>query len=66
MSVLSEFFTSLPKYVVVKDMNYEGEEMTGEFDGTYYVLDDGDCYLPETLRKHYNAKFFDVKPCFKL
>ena len=52
---------AIPKYVIVKNMNWTGETMSGEFDGTWYVLDDGDCYLPETLKKHYEAEFFDEK-----
>ena len=39
-----------PRYVVVRDMNYTGEVMAGEWDGQFYVLADGDCYSGERLR----------------
>ena len=52
----------IQKYVVVKNMKYQGEVMCGSFDGTYYVLDDGDCYFPETLKKHYEVTFHDELP----
>jgi hypothetical protein len=52
-----------PKFCTVLNMNWSGEIMHGVFDGTYYVLEDGDCYLPETLQ-HYrcDVKFLDVDP----
>ena len=52
----------LPKYVTVRDMNYPGEIMHGEWDGTHYMLDDGDCYTPERLSDEYNATFSDTNP----
>ena len=52
---------NLPKFCTVTDMNWAGEIMHGTFDGTHYVLDDGDCYLPETLL-HYDVKYLDNDP----
>ena len=52
-----------PKYCTVKDMNYSGEVMRGEFDGTHYVLDDGDMYLWDTLAD-YGAEFSEEKYIF--
>jgi hypothetical protein len=52
----------LPRFCTVKDMNWTGEIMHGKFDGTWYVLDDGDCYLPETLAHLYGAIFSDDDP----
>lgn len=51
---------SLPKYCLVKDRNYDGEIMFGEFNGTFYVLEDGDCYEPDAL-KHYDVIFSETK-----
>ena len=50
------------QFCTVKDMNFDGEIIHGEFDGTHYALDDGDCYLPETLFKQYDVKFSDIDP----
>jgi hypothetical protein len=50
-----------PKFCTVLDMNWSGEILHGTFDGIHYVLDDGDCYLPETLL-HYDAKYLDSDP----
>lgn len=56
----------IPKFCTVKNMNWTGEIMHGEFDGTYYVLDDGDCYKPETLQHYADAichvEFSDSDP----
>jgi len=52
---------NLPKFCTVTDMNWTGEIMHGTFDGTYYVLDDGDMYLPEMLL-HYDVKYMDNDP----
>ena len=57
---------TIPKYVVVKNMNWNGELMSGKFNGIYYVLDDGDCYFPETLQKYYESEFFDEIPNVKV
>jgi hypothetical protein len=60
--MLNEMLGTPPKFCTVRDMNWTGEVMHGTFDGTYYVLDDGDGYLPETLSKHYDATFSDDDP----
>lgn len=52
----------LRKFCTVKNMNWTGEVMHGEFDGTYYVLDDGDCYKPEILATRYDAIFLEDDP----
>ena len=49
-----------PRYVVVRDMNYTGEVMAGEWDGQFYVLADGDCYSGERLADEYGAEFSDA------
>lgn len=54
-----------PRFCTVRDMNYTGEVMHGEFDGTHYVMEDGDCYLPETLKHHYEPEFSDTAPTTK-
>ena len=54
-----------PQYVVVKNMYWEGEITIGEWNGTYYVMDDGDCYLPDNLKKYYESEFFDELPTTK-
>ena len=51
----------LPKYCTIRNMNWAGEIIHGEFDGTYYVLEDGDMYLPETLC-HYEVEYMDIDP----
>lgn len=51
----------LPKFCTVKNMNWTGEIMHGVYDGTHYVLEDGDCYIPETLA-HYEVEFLDHDP----
>jgi len=48
----------IPDFVVVRDMNYTGEIMCGKWDGTHYVLDDGDCYFADRLRDEYDVKFY--------
>lgn len=57
----------LQKFCTVKDMNWEGEIMHGELKhsdvhGAYYMLEDGDCYQPEILAKHYDTIFLDKDP----
>jgi hypothetical protein len=52
LPVRSNVGLGIPKFCTVKNRNWIGEIIHGEFDGTYYVLEDGDCYLPETL-EHY-------------
>lgn len=53
--------TGMPKFCTVQNMNFTGEVLNGEFDGTHYILDDGDMYLPETLSQNYTVKFSDEK-----
>ena len=48
------------RYVVVRDMNYTGEVMAGEWDVQFYVLADGDCYSGERLADEYGAEFSDA------
>ena len=50
------------QFCTVKDMNFDGEIIHGEFDGTHYALDDGDYYLPETLVRDYDVIFLDIDP----
>jgi hypothetical protein len=56
-----EEMNELNKYCTVTDMNWPGEIMHGTHDGTYYVLDDGDCYTFEMII-HYDVKFYDTDP----
>ena len=49
------------KFCTVQNMNFDGEVLHGTFDGTHYVLDDGDCYLPDALRQYY-PQFIDIDP----
>lgn len=53
---------AVPQFVIVRDMNYTGEILFGKWDGTYYVLDDGDCYTPERLADEYDTTFSDTDP----
>lgn len=48
-----------PKYVMVKDMDYAGDIKYGKFNGTRYLMDDGDEYFGETLQSEYDAIFSD-------
>lgn len=48
----------IPDFVVVRNMNWTGEILTGIWNGEYYVLEDGDCYLPKILKEQYDAKFY--------
>ena len=54
-------FDAIPKFVVVKDMNYTGEILRGKWDGKHYVLEDGDCYFPERLSDEYDCIFSDTE-----
>jgi hypothetical protein len=56
-------------FCTVINMNWTGEIMHGEFDGTYYVMEDGDCYLPKTIEQIQHDEgaichvvFFDSDP----
>jgi len=52
----------VPPFVTVRDMNYHGEVIHGRWDGTYYMLDDGDCYSPSRLADEYDAIFSNTDP----
>jgi hypothetical protein len=58
MNMPFELLESIPDHVVVYNMNYTGEILNGVFNGTHYVLEDGDMYLPETIY-NYEAYFYD-------
>ena len=60
----------MKKFCTVKDMNFKGEVIHGELKNektpitSYYLLDDGDCYRPESL-KEFDVVFSDNDPRIK-
>ena len=52
-----ETATRLPKFCTIKNMNFNGDLIYGELKNektqitSYYMLDDGDCYRYEALKK---------------